>query len=202
MVLMHKHLDEPPPRPSAKNPEIPLELDKLVVQLMAKDRDDRPWDAQATIYVLNGLREKLTRNEAIPMVFGNPGANPSRLGTNATTSRARKSSKGKTAGLDALDSLPAIRARLEVIGLVVALVLVAGAIGYVLWPPSASYLYRKARDDMARESRVDWIHAVPFMDELDERFPGHPYQNEVRAGATGSCWGTPSAGPASWKAPP
>ncbi len=76
MVLMHKHLDEPPPRPSAKNPEIPLELDKLVVQLMAKNRDDRPWDAQAAIVRSRGLRDKLTRGEADPDGLRRPRRQP------------------------------------------------------------------------------------------------------------------------------
>ena len=47
VVLMHCHLNEPPPRPSAKVPEIPKALDELIVKLMAKAPADRPWDAAA-----------------------------------------------------------------------------------------------------------------------------------------------------------
>src|SRR5215218_6696562 len=47
VVLMHCHLTQPAPRPSAKVAEIPVALDKLIVQLMAKDPADRPWDAAA-----------------------------------------------------------------------------------------------------------------------------------------------------------
>ena len=47
---MHKHLQEPPPKPSDFGAEVPKALDKLVVELMAKARDDRPWDAQAAAH--------------------------------------------------------------------------------------------------------------------------------------------------------
>src|SRR5262249_4035241 len=47
VVLMHCHLNEPAPRPSAKVQEIPRALDDLVVALMAKTPSDRPWDAAA-----------------------------------------------------------------------------------------------------------------------------------------------------------
>ena len=42
VVLMHCHLNEPPPRPSAKVAEIPEALDDLVVKLMAKAPDRPP----------------------------------------------------------------------------------------------------------------------------------------------------------------
>ncbi len=98
MALMHKHIEEPPPRPSAKNPEIPLELDKLVVKLMAKDRDERPWDAQAVGVVLTDLRDKAARHEPVPMVYGNVPVNPPRAGTalasgTAGAARAARSRK-------------------------------------------------------------------------------------------------------------
>ena len=47
--LMHCHLNEPPPRPSAKLAEIPRKLDDLVVVLMAKSPTDRPWDSVAVV---------------------------------------------------------------------------------------------------------------------------------------------------------
>ena len=44
--MMHAHINEPAKRPSAKVEEIPKALDDLVVALMAKDPNDRPWDAR------------------------------------------------------------------------------------------------------------------------------------------------------------
>lgn len=189
MVLMHKHLDEPPPRPSERNPEIPLALDKLVVQLMAKNRDDRPWDAQVVVGTLTELHAKQVRNEPVPMVFGDPSANPTRLGTGATaeppgpptsTRRTRRGSHGR--GRTPNEAGSTSRGWYEVAGLLAALVLLGSLIGYLLWPPSAEYLHRKAGEAMASELRADWIFARDrYLNVLDRRHPDHPYKNDVRA---------------------
>src|SRR4051794_34396716 len=61
VVLMHCHMNEPVPRPSARVAEIPVALDKLVVQLMAKDPTERPWDAAAVSVALAEIRDKASR---------------------------------------------------------------------------------------------------------------------------------------------
>lgn len=197
MVLMHKHLEEPAPRPSAKNPQVPLALDKLTTQLMAKNRDQRPWDAQFVAHTLAELKEKVEREEAVPMVFGNTSANPMRAPgpaplvseaivtrgpTEGGSSRARKTSKGKRRSSESEVSIPDARHHLETGLLVLALVVVVGLVGYLLWPPSAAYLYRKAAEGMAKPNRSDWVLAQEhYVSELERRFPEHPYQAEVQA---------------------
>ena len=64
VVLMHSHLNEPPPRPSAKVAEIPRKLDELIVNLMAKSPNDRPWDAAAVGVKLTDLRDKADKGAA------------------------------------------------------------------------------------------------------------------------------------------
>ena len=96
VVLMHCHLNEPPPKPRAKTPDIPVELDDLVVRLMAKSPADRPWDAAAVGHTLRELREKVNRGEAVKMARPAEAAgatNPTRAGlehaeTVATTAKA------------------------------------------------------------------------------------------------------------------
>ncbi len=119
VVLMHCHLNEEVPRPSAKVQEIPRALDDLVVALMAKTPSDRPWDAVAVELVLTGLRDKAERGEAIPMVWPSPGsaaANPPRSGAvigaagavtgapgdASSTTRPRKKKARKTSMLSTL----------------------------------------------------------------------------------------------------
>src|SRR4051794_37833790 len=74
VVLMHLHLNEPPPRPSAKVAEIPRALDDLVISLMAKAPADRPWDAVAVTVSLTELRDKAERGQPIAMVWPSPGS--------------------------------------------------------------------------------------------------------------------------------
>jgi eukaryotic-like serine/threonine-protein kinase len=57
LVLMHRHLNEPPPRPISKVPGIPVALDGLIMRLMAKAARDRPWDAAEVANGLSQLRD-------------------------------------------------------------------------------------------------------------------------------------------------
>lgn len=194
MVLMHKHLEDAPPRPSARNPEIPLALDKLIVRLMAKNREDRPWDAQAVATALAELREKAARKEEVPMVFGNVPANPSRApGTKASATdsrpsgddpspKAHKPRKSKSRRSSETEvSIPRARQFIEIGLLVLALAGLIGVAAYLLWPPSAAYLHRQAAAGMAKSGRGDWVLAKQqYIDELERRFPDHPYQAEVQ----------------------
>ena len=86
VVLMHCHLNEPPPRPSAKLAEIPRKLDDLIVSLMAKSPTDRPWDSAAVAAKLTELRDKADRGAPVAMVWpstGSSAANPPRAGAPA-----------------------------------------------------------------------------------------------------------------------
>jgi serine/threonine protein kinase len=193
LVLMHRHLDEPPPHPSSRQPDIPLALDKLIVSLMAKNRDDRPWDAAAAGHTLTELRDKVERKQDVRKVFGpavmeNPTRAPATTGppsdspTAAVGTRTRKKTARlkRPAGTDE-PSIPVLRRWLETGLLLLGLVAASALLGYVLWPPSAAYLHRKAAEGMAGRTREEWILAKQnYIDELERRFPNHPYKQDVR----------------------
>jgi serine/threonine protein kinase len=153
VVLMHAHINEPPKRPSAKVEEIPKVLDDLVVTLMAKAPADRPWDAAAVGQTLRDLQDKESRQETIKMVWAAPGtigSMPTRAEVGdpiAKKAAKAKSKKGKKKNPD--EDARSVREWVELGGLIAGLILVALAIGYVLWPPSAGYLYRQAETLMA-----------------------------------------------------
>jgi eukaryotic-like serine/threonine-protein kinase len=207
VVLMHSHLNEPAPRPSARIQEIPKVLDELVVNLMAKSPTDRPWDAAAVGFKLTELREKVDKGGSIAMVWPaqGPGAKSSRAtgkgtgglaadsavtgdaaGTTARKKKSRRSGtllrgsgKGRTGGDGASWGLS--RSTLETALLVVALFGIGGFIAYWVWPPNSAYLFRHAEMLMASTKRSDWRTARDeYMKELDERFPNHPYQEKLR----------------------
>jgi eukaryotic-like serine/threonine-protein kinase len=198
VVLMHCHLNEPPPRPSSKITEIPKALDELIVSLMAKSPADRPWDAAAVSATLGELRDKAARGEAIAMVW--PSAHPTRAkptasGSAATTDLPRKKTRKSGLGTgrsssantnqgraaDGLESSRWSRAALETGALVLALVVVAGIIVYASWPYSEAQLYHKAEALMASPKRTDWLEARDeYLDKLDQRFPDHPYREQTR----------------------
>ncbi len=200
VVLMHCHLNEPVPRPSAKVEEIPRALDDLVVSLMAKAPADRPWDAAAVGLVLTELRDKVARGESVPMVWpsaGSAAANPPRagapLGTGAAPrkKKARKNtvfatltgtfltSRSRTLS-DGDDGGDSRRALVETLLLLAALLAIGGLIVYLVWPPGQDYLYKHAEALMASSHRHDWMRARDeYIDALDRRFPNHPYREQT-----------------------
>jgi predicted Ser/Thr protein kinase len=206
VVLMHSHLNEPAPRPSARIHEIPKVLDELVVTLMAKAPADRPWDAAAVGMKLSELKDKASRGASIAMVWpaAQAGARSGRApgkaavgeaassafaGDDTTVPQKKKSRKSgtqaRTTGKDRttiggrFDWLE--RSTLETAGLIAALVAIGGFIAYLVWPPSAAYLHRKAESLMASSRRSDWRMARDdYMKELDDRFPDHPYGQQIR----------------------
>jgi len=201
VVLMHSHLNEPAPRPSAKVHEIPKALDELIVRLMAKTPSDRPWDAAAVAMMLTELRDKADRGAPVAMVFPSTqprGAKPARgaapadssfAGT-ATPDPARKKTRRSStlASLTGRDRAaagqgPAWRSRavLETGLLALALVSVGGFIAYAVWPASADHLYKQAETLMASSRRADWATARDdYLDPLDKRFPTNPYREQTQ----------------------
>jgi len=203
VVLMHNHLNEPPPRPSAKIHEIPKALDELIVTLMAKVPADRPWDAAAVGVKLTELREKAERGAAVAMVWpsSQPGAGKSPRGAGAAgsgsargrsaASEPRRKRTRRTGKLSAAasrdrsasgsDSPWLTRSALETGLLALALVSIGGFIAYRVWPPNAESLYHQAEALMASSRRADWVTARDeCLKPLDERFPTNPYHEQTR----------------------
>jgi serine/threonine protein kinase len=194
MVMMHGHLNGPVPRPSGKLAEIPKALDDLVYQLMAKDPQDRPWDAGVVLEKLKAIREKANKGETIKMVWPGEAANtPSPI--DATTFNVPpsaplnkpKSRKAKGKGRSSSDSgtnpsmSSSTRRIAETAGLIGALVAIAALIGYFVKPPGQEYLYRHAKPLMASDKRHDWENAREYyIEPLERRFPDNPYKDEIR----------------------
>ncbi len=177
VVLMHAHINQDVPRPSAKVEEIPKALDDLVVNLMAKSPNDRPWDATLVAQNLREIQAKDERKEPIAMVHPAPGtigSMPTRAEVGTIGESGLRPSKKK--GKRALRR----KERMVTAGLAAAFLAVSGLIAYLLWPPGANYLHRKAGGLMASADPTDWIRARDeYLDPLDHRFPDHLFRPET-----------------------
>jgi len=180
VVLMHAHMNQKVPRPSATVEEVPKALDDLVVALMAKDPTERPWDAMSVGQTLRELKEKDERKEAVAMVHpeaGTIGSMPTRAGIDKVDDPGPRPPKKKKAR-QALRR----RERWATAGLIAAFVAVAGLIAYFAWPPGASYLHGHAQTLMASADPLDWIRARDeYLDPLDSRFPNHSFRADTEA---------------------
>ena len=138
-----------------------------------------------------------------PSSSGSAGANPPRPGAPADPAssasgppdRARKK-KAKVASTRSSRSQSEIeggrswinRTTVETGVLILALVVIGGIIGYIVWPASAEYLYKQAEPLMASESRANWDRALAdYIVPLDDRFKDHPYREQTAPGAIRSC---------------
>ncbi len=203
VVLMNCHLNQPAPRTSSKNPDVPKELDLLVNRLMAKAVSDRPWDAEQVAVILRGLKEKADRGEPVKMVFDDAraavaeeaitaalAAAPARgssdgvpAATTGGTGRTRGTggtTRTRTRAAAEAEAGGGLRGRLVTAGLVAALAAMIGFAAYMLWPHSEGYLLDQARDGIATKDRGIWRSRVlPVLDEIERRFPGSASRDEV-----------------------
>ena len=169
VIQMQAHLSQPPPRPSATVPELPKALDDLIVKMMAKPPTDRPWDAAAVGVALTELRDKADRGETAAVA-------PAEHDPKSASAADKPKKNAKTARRRL--AMPELnRATIETSLLILALVAILGFIAYMLWPPSAAYLYQHAEGLMASKQRRDWIEARDsYLEPLDRRFPDNPYR--------------------------
>jgi predicted Ser/Thr protein kinase len=196
VVLMHSHLNEPPPRPSAKLAEIPRKLDDLIVSLMAKSPSDRPWDAAAVGASLTDLRDKAEKGVAVKMVWPSngpeavkaprandaAGVEPTRKKTRKATSSAgvSRASRRDRSEFDTGSSW-LNRSAIETGLLAFALVAIGAFIVYWVWPASAESLYKHAEVLMASTSESDWRTARDeYLNPLDANFKAHPYRQQTQ----------------------
>ncbi|HEX3613733.1 MAG TPA: serine/threonine-protein kinase [Sporichthyaceae bacterium] len=79
-----RHLSEAPERPSARRPDVPADLDSLVLDLLAKAPEDRPTNAAEVARRLAGGKQARSGPGPVPMpvrTFG--GIGPATDGTNS-----------------------------------------------------------------------------------------------------------------------
>jgi hypothetical protein len=177
LAIMNRQIHDERPRPSAKIWTIPVQLDNLVVTLMAKMPQDRPLDAGAVAVGLRGLLARLAANKEIREVRPKEGTDaataiPRVLDVDVPKKPIRK--KKKPTPYERLTAaLPTLR-------LLFSLFAVGAVIAYGLARPSAAYLHDKAKRLMASEERSDWLQ-VPkyYLDDLDRWYPNHPYKSET-----------------------
>ena len=200
VVLMHCHLNEPVPRPSAKVHEIPRALDDLVVGADGQDarrpalgrRGGRGGPDRAAG---QGPARRSDRDGLADP--GSPGANPPRAGGLPGGAADPSPEEEGPQGHDPLDldrlvlhhPVPVhggeadeaqLAAGLETLLLVGALLGIGGLIVYLVWPPGQESLYKHAEALMASDSRSDWINARDeYLEPLDRRFPNHPYREQT-----------------------
>jgi serine/threonine protein kinase len=170
--MVHKHQFAQPERPARLIPELPYEIDDLVMKLLAKDPAARPADGSVLFRQLESLRGKLMRkhNMADTVFLGGDGRR--------STSNSWRDTPSPDESSATIDWGKVVRG----IFLTSALIVVVGLIVYKLsqTPPTAQELFQKASMLMASPHPDDWDKAwSEYLDPMLRRYPDHPYQKEV-----------------------
>jgi serine/threonine-protein kinase len=202
-ALMNGHLNQPPPRPSEKAPQIPRALDDLILKMMAKDPTQRPWDAAAVGHELRELQGKVARGEPIKIVFGPPYVSEAAVESVSTqeqptavkpppqaltsgTAGPKTSGPGTTATATPRKrkkkgSKKEWRPSATGIGMAAA---AAGLLALIIWqllPASADQLYGRAAPLMASDDPIKWQDADRmYLSEFERRFPNDPRVAEIQ----------------------
>lgn len=114
--MVYKHLEQPPPPMSQFNPNVPDELELAIMRALEKKREDRYFDMGAFVKAVDnamGLVSSVTLPRVAPRLIG-------QSSTSVQVQRGTIASAG------------ARRFSLVVVGVVVALLLAAGALAFAL----------------------------------------------------------------------
>jgi serine/threonine protein kinase len=189
-AMVHQHRFAQVEQPIRLVPEIPHDLNSLIMQLLEKDPERRPADGSVLLKQIDRIIGKLERqgrgNETIvdretdatkilqsTLVEGQAvGPGPATLAAGFVRSELERQNRGGL--LNRLFNHPAVIIPLF-------LLCVAGII-YGIWRPhpSAEQLMNSARPLMQSTDPADWRKAWrEYLEPLTERFLNHGYEDEI-----------------------
>ena len=95
MDMLLQHLNDDPYNVCEKVPDCPIWLDRLIEQMLAKDPDDRPYDALAVHTQLGEIREKALKKTAVAFDQQTATASTSKSGKAETVEKKKKKKRKK-----------------------------------------------------------------------------------------------------------
>jgi len=165
MDMFLKHVQEPPPRPSRLTVEVPPKLEALILQLMAKDKNDRPTDAAWVARMLEEIEEDALalRSAGEALLHSRNLDKPRHADGSRLTAEDRealRALRGKKRKKKPRDDRPwwekpLFQATVAVMGLLV----IVGVAAWALWPPSADKLYQAVKHASEPEQQRKAVEA-------------------------------------------
>lgn len=95
MDMLLQHLKDDPYNVCEKVPDCPIWLDRLIEQMLAKDPDDRPYDALAVHTQLGEIREKALKKTSVAFDKQTATASLSKSGKAETIAKKKKKKRKK-----------------------------------------------------------------------------------------------------------
>jgi hypothetical protein len=186
LELLHKHRYGQFDRPARLVPSVPLELDDLVCQLLAKEPDGRPRDCHVFGKQVDAIRRKLDRKsnktessqrEEFTQAENRPDLNDliAAEGPATLMSRLVRSELQRQQAAGPIDRL-LNRAWV----LVTLLALCIAILVWTFWPLSEQQLFERGELLMKTGEPVDMERAWrEYFEPLESRYPDHPYGEQL-----------------------
>lgn len=172
--MLFKHLDEEPPSIREFNINVPLWLDQLVSELLAKEPADRPYDALAVQVKLEEIKQKVAQNESFVKQTVQGGAGATLKEGDAELTRILGKSKRKKR--KKRQQVP-VYERAWFLGLCLAGVM--GLLVWGFWPRSEAEVFAQIQPIMASSTPKDWYEAEQDIKNYLAGFPEGEHRAQV-----------------------
>ncbi|MEZ6121717.1 MAG: serine/threonine-protein kinase [Planctomycetaceae bacterium] len=181
MDMLMQHLNDDPYNVCEKVPDCPAALDELIEQLLAKNPDDRPYDALAVHTRLGEIRDSVNAGSAVVSAAGVGGLPPRRKKSTTAAGPApapeapvekKKKKKNK-----AQKDLPFHE---RTWFLVTCLVALLSATVWMLLPPGEDWYPDRWRTAMRGDQYEQREALEDFIDPYLQRFPEGTYAHEAQ----------------------
>lgn len=153
-----KHVNEPPPRIGKLVPEIPAKLDALIMQLMEKEKDDRPVDAAWVARMLEEIEEDAFARQSVGLDVA-AGRSISRKaaeqkGMDETDREVARAIKGKKKRRRKGEEREVRSRRYQALGLIAGLVAILAVLYWAFRPASQESLFNAVKNAVDDESAL------------------------------------------------
>jgi eukaryotic-like serine/threonine-protein kinase len=172
--LLFKHLEEEPPSVRDFNVDVPIWLSRLIDEMLAKDPEDRPFDALAVQVRLEDIKKKVEQQERKLQESTQAGASALTQGYDAKTKALKKQRKKKKRQA----AVPFYEQSWFLA--IVLLVVLGGITAAVFRGRSEPSLYARAARYMETSEPGEWVHAEKDLHLLLERYPDGKHAEEAR----------------------
>jgi serine/threonine-protein kinase len=184
MLHKHRYARFDPPRKFVD--DLPHDFDALICQLLEKEPDKRPPDAQVVGKALERLRRQVARKSQLTTdelrsstTLGGTGIRvpDDDMGGLGPSGPATMMSEMMRAELEEMkEGGPLSRLLNRAWVLIFLIVILLGILIWGLWPISVE----QRLDDVRRMlDRDEWTAARELLDKVEQQYPGHPYHVQV-----------------------
>ncbi|MEW4527749.1 serine/threonine-protein kinase [Maioricimonas sp. JC845] len=176
--MLFKHIQDDPPSVREYNMDVPIWLDRLIDEMLAKEPEDRPYDALAVQVQLEEVRTKVAEQESIIRETAEGGQSAltikdgdRQLATKLVSKKKKKRKKKKELEVPVYE-------RTWFLG--TALAAVIALITWSFWPESEAAVYDRIQQVMTSEDPGEWGAAESDIKDYLERFPEGVQVTQVR----------------------